>query len=75
MPMMSLFDKQIQLRMGQAHVKRWIPDIMPFLTDDDPLGVDEFATHRLPHADAAAAYGMFRRRPTARSKIMLKPWS
>jgi hypothetical protein len=25
-------------------VKRWIPDIMPFPTDDDPLGVDEFAT-------------------------------
>jgi threonine dehydrogenase-like Zn-dependent dehydrogenase len=42
-PMMSLFDKQIQLRMGQANVKRWIPDIMPFLTDDDPLRVDEFA--------------------------------
>ena len=62
MPMMSLFDKQIQLRMGQTNVKRWIPDFMPFLTDDDPLGVDEFATHRLPHADAAAAYGMFRRK-------------
>jgi threonine dehydrogenase-like Zn-dependent dehydrogenase len=28
MPMMSLFDKQIQLRMGQANVKRWIPDII-----------------------------------------------
>jgi hypothetical protein len=43
-------------------VKRWIPDIMPFLTDDDPLGVDEFATRRLPLADAAAAYGMFWRK-------------
>jgi threonine dehydrogenase-like Zn-dependent dehydrogenase len=48
MPMMSLFDKQIQLRMGQANMKRWRPDIMPFLTEDDPLGVDESATHRLP---------------------------
>jgi threonine dehydrogenase-like Zn-dependent dehydrogenase len=55
MPMMSLFDRQIQLRMGQASVKGWIRDIMPLLTDDDPLGVDEFATHRLPLADAAAA--------------------
>ena len=69
MPMMSLFDKQIQLRMGQANVKRWIPDIMPFLTDEDPLGVDEFATHRLP-----LARGCRRRtrcssaRPTARSR-------
>ena len=55
MPMMSLFDKQIQLRMGQANAKRWIRDIMPFLTDDDPLGMDEFATHRLPLAEAPAA--------------------
>jgi threonine dehydrogenase-like Zn-dependent dehydrogenase len=75
MPMMSLFDKQIQLRMGQANVKRWIPDIMPFLTDDDPLGVDEFATHRLPLADAAAAYEMFQRKAEGAVKIMLKPWS
>ena len=75
MPMMSLFDKQIQLRMGQANVKRWIPDIMPFLTDDDPLGVDEFATHRLPLADAAAAYEMFQSKADGAVKIMLKPWS
>ena len=54
MPMLTLFDKQIQLRMGQANVKRWVDDIMPLLTDDDPLGVDDFATHRLP-LDAGAA--------------------
>src|SRR5690348_7643970 len=40
MPMMDLFDKQIQLRMGQANVKRWIPSIMPLLEDEsDPLDV------------------------------------
>ena len=75
MPVMSLSDKQIQLRMGQANVKRWIRDIMPFLTDDDPLGVDEFATHRLPLADAEAAYGMFQRKTDGAVKIMLKPWA
>ena len=75
MPMMSLFDKQIQLRMGQAHLKRSIPDIVPFLTEDDPLGVDECATHRLPLADAAAAYGMFQRKADGAVKIMLKLWS
>ena len=31
MPLMTLFDKQIQLRMGQANVKKWVPDIMPLL--------------------------------------------
>ncbi len=75
MPMMSLFDKQIQLRMGQSTVKRWIPDIMPFPTDDDPLGVDEFATHRLPLAPAPAAYSMFKRKADGAVKIMLKPWA
>ena len=42
--MLTLFDKQVTLRMGQANVKRWVDDIMPLLTDDDPLGVDDFAT-------------------------------
>jgi D-arabinose 1-dehydrogenase-like Zn-dependent alcohol dehydrogenase len=29
---------EIQLRMGQAHVKRWIEEIMPLVrADDDPL--------------------------------------
>jgi threonine dehydrogenase-like Zn-dependent dehydrogenase len=62
-----------QLRMGQANVKRWIPHIMPFLTDDDPLSVDEFAIHRLPLADAAAPYSMFQRKVDRAVKIMLKP--
>ena len=48
LPMLTLFDKQIQLRMGQANVRRWVPEIMPLLLDGDPLGVDDFATHRLP---------------------------
>ena len=74
MPMMSLFDKQIQLRMGQANVKRWIPDIMPFLTDEDPLGLEEFATHRLPLSDAPKAYEMFQSKADGAIKIMLKPW-
>ena len=54
--MMTLFDKQIQLRMGQANVKRWVPDILPLLTDDDPLGTESFATHRLPLNAAPDAY-------------------
>ena len=49
MPMMQLFDKGIQVRMGQAHVKRWVDEIMPLVTDeDDPLGTETFATHHLP---------------------------
>ena len=71
--MMTLFDKQIQLRMGQANVKRWVPDIMPLLTDDDPLGVEQFATHRLPLSSAPDAYETFQKKQDGMVKVVLKP--
>ena len=73
LPMMTLFDKQIQLRMGQANVKRWVDDIMPLLTDDDPLGVDSFATHTLPLADAPHGYDIFQKKQDGAVKIILQP--
>jgi len=72
-PMMTMFDKQIQLRMGQANVLRWVPEILPLLTDDDPLGVDTFATHRLPLADAPHAYEIFQKKQDGAVKVVLKP--
>ncbi len=73
MPMMTLFDKQIQLRMGQANVKRWVPDILPLLVDEDPLGVDDFATHRLPLEQAPHGYDIFQRKAEGAVKILLTP--
>ena len=74
MPMMDLFDKQIQLRMGQANVKRWIDDIMPLLTDDgDPLGVEDLATHVLPLDEAPHAYEIFQKKQDGAIKILLQP--
>ena len=73
MPMMTLFDKQIQLRMGQANVLRWVDHIMPLLTDDDPLGVDDFATHRLPLEQAPHAYDIFQRKAEGAIKVVLRP--
>jgi threonine dehydrogenase-like Zn-dependent dehydrogenase len=61
MPMMETFDRGVQLRMGQAHVKRWIGDLMPLAADArDPLGVTGFATHHLSLAQAPLGYEMFR---------------
>ncbi|MDT5327726.1 MAG: hypothetical protein QOF25_4878 [Mycobacterium sp.] len=73
MPMLTLFDKQVQLRMGQANVKKWVDDIMPLLTDADPLGVDTFATHTLPLSDAPHAYEIFQKKSDGAVKIVLKP--
>ncbi len=73
MPMLRMFDKQIQLRMGQANVHRWVPDILPLLTDGDPLGTDDFATHRLPLEDAPAAYAQFQQKRDGMVKVLLQP--
>jgi threonine dehydrogenase-like Zn-dependent dehydrogenase len=73
MPMLTMFDKQIQLRMGQANVWRWVPDILPLLTDADPLGVDDFATHIVPLSEAADAYEMFQKKQDGVSKVVFQP--
>ncbi|MBV7708000.1 alcohol dehydrogenase catalytic domain-containing protein [Nocardia nova] len=73
LPMRILFDKQIQLRMGQANVKRWVGDILPLLQDGDPLGVETFATHRLPLSAAPRVYRDFQRKADGMVKVVLDP--
>jgi threonine dehydrogenase-like Zn-dependent dehydrogenase len=74
MPMLQLFDKQVNLRMGQANVRRWIDDILPLVSgDDDPLGVDGFATHRLPLDQAPHAYEIFQKKQDGAFKVLLQP--
>ena len=73
LPMLQLFDKQIQLRMGQANVRRWVDDILPLLTDDDPLGVDDFATHHVPLTEAPQAYEMFQKKEDGAFKVVFRP--
>ena len=72
-PMMTLFDKQIQLRMGQANVRHWAGEIMPLLTDGDPLGVDEFASHHLPLEQGPDAYEKFQAKEEGYVKVVLRP--
>jgi threonine dehydrogenase-like Zn-dependent dehydrogenase len=74
LPMLTLFDKQVQLRMGQANVRRWTDEIMPFLEGTgDPLGVDDFATHRVPLSEAPDAYAMFQEKRDGAVKVLLQP--
>ena len=73
MPMMTLFDKQIQLRMGQANVKRWVDDILPLLTDDDPLGVDTFASHHIDLEQLPQAYATFQKKEDGAFKYVVNP--
>ncbi|MPY79905.1 MAG: alcohol dehydrogenase catalytic domain-containing protein [Actinophytocola sp.] len=74
MPMLDLFDKGITLRMGQAHVKRWIDEIMPAVTGDiDPLGTEDLTTHRMPLADAPRGYELFKHKKENCIKVVLQP--
>jgi threonine dehydrogenase-like Zn-dependent dehydrogenase len=73
MPMLTMFDKQIQLRMGQANVRRWVDDILPLLTDADPLGVDDFATHRIPISQGPEAYSTFQKKQDGAIKYLVQP--
>ncbi|MCU1497914.1 MAG: Threonine dehydrogenase [Acidimicrobiales bacterium] len=73
MPMLTLFDKQIQLRMGQANVKRWADDILPLLTDDDPLGVETFASHHISLEDLPDAYEHFQKKEDGAFKYVVNP--
>ncbi len=71
--MLTFLDKQVTLRMGRANVKKWVDAIMPLLTDDDPLGVDTFATHVLPLDQAPHAYETFQKKQDGAVQVMLKP--
>ena len=74
MPMLTMFDKQIQLRMGQCNVKRWTEDLLPLVDDpSDPLGVMDLKTHEISLDGAAAAYEMFQKKEDGCIKVVLKP--
>ena len=74
LPMMQLFDKQVQLRMGQANVWRWVEDIMPLVTDDaDPLGTEDLVTHSLPLDQAPTGYEIFQKKEDGAIKVVLQP--
>ncbi|MFC4866534.1 MULTISPECIES: zinc-dependent alcohol dehydrogenase [Streptomonospora] len=75
LPMLDLFDKGVQIRMGQAHVRRWTDDILPLLTDadSDPLGVDDLTTHVVPLDQAPEAYEKFQHKRDGAIKMVLRP--
>jgi len=74
MPMMNMFDKQIQLRMGQCNVQRWIGDLLPLVEDpSDPLGVADLVTHRVPLDKAPEMYETFGAKEDGCIKVVLTP--
>jgi threonine dehydrogenase-like Zn-dependent dehydrogenase len=74
MPLLTMFDKQIQLRMGQCNVRRWTDELLPLVEDDaDPLGVMDLVTHRAGLAEAPALYEKFQKKEDGCIKVVLQP--
>jgi len=73
MPMFQLFDKQVQLRMGQANVRAWTDELLALLLESDPFGVESFATHHLPLEEAPGAYGTFQKKEDGFVKVVFRP--
>jgi threonine dehydrogenase-like Zn-dependent dehydrogenase len=72
-PMMQLFDKQVQIRMGQANVRAWTDELLAVLEDGDPWGVESFATHHLPLSEAPEAYERFQKKEDGFVKVVFRP--
>ncbi|MBB1483242.1 glutathione-dependent formaldehyde dehydrogenase [Tessaracoccus sp. MC1865] len=74
MPMMTLFDKQLTLRLGQCNVPRWTDELLALaLEDGDVMGLEGFATHRVPLSEASEAYKMFQTKSDGCLKVVLQP--
>ncbi|MBD1540432.1 MULTISPECIES: zinc-dependent alcohol dehydrogenase [Pseudarthrobacter] len=74
MPLLTMFDKQIQVRMGQCNVRRWTDDLLPLVEDDaDPLGVMDLVTHRSGLEGAPALYEKFQKKEDGCIKVVLNP--
>jgi threonine dehydrogenase-like Zn-dependent dehydrogenase len=74
LPLFTIFDKGIQIRLGQAHVKRWIDDLMPYVEDEsDPLGTEDFASNRVPLDQAPRMYDLFQKKQDGTFKVLLQP--
>jgi threonine dehydrogenase-like Zn-dependent dehydrogenase len=73
-PFLTLFDKQITIKMGQCNVQQWIDTLMPLVEDpSDPLGTMDLVTHPVPLSEAAAMYDVFKKKEDGCIKVVLKP--
>lgn len=74
LPMLDLFDKQIQIRQGQCNVRNWTDTLLPIVErDDDPLGLDDLVTHQAPLAQGPQLYKTFQEKSDNCIKVVLNP--
>lgn len=73
-PMKTLFDKQVAIRMGQCNVHHWVDALLPYVEDPaDPFGVSDLVTHEVPLEEAPSFYEKFQKKEDGCIKVVLKP--
>lgn len=74
MPMVKLFDKQIQIRQGQCNVRAWTDQLLPLTEDSkDPIGLDDLVTHTKPLSEGPEMYSTFQKKQDGCIKVVLQP--
>jgi threonine dehydrogenase-like Zn-dependent dehydrogenase len=73
LPMKTMFDKQLTLRMGQCNVKRWTDDLRSRLEEGDDLDLEGLPTHHAPLESAPELYETFQKKEDGCIKVVLHP--
>ena len=71
-PIHRLFDKGLRIQFGQAPVQNYIDELFE-LVRDGKLVLNDIISHRLPLAQAAHAYDIFKKKEDDCVKVVLKP--
>ncbi|HEY1024002.1 MAG TPA: zinc-dependent alcohol dehydrogenase [Sphingobacteriaceae bacterium] len=72
-PVHQIFDKGIQLRVGQAWVHRYIDQLMQ-LVQDGKVVLDDIITHKVPLSEASRMFDIFNKKEDNCVKVVLKPF-
>jgi len=68
----ELYDKNLTYRAGRAPARRYLEPLLRRLAEDD-LGLAAILSHRVPLAEAAAAYRLFEAGSAGCTKVLLLP--
>jgi alcohol dehydrogenase len=71
-PVHQLFEKGLTVRFGQAYVVHYIQQLFEIVRQGK-VKLNDIITHRLPLADAARAYDIFKKKEDDCVKVVLKP--
>ena len=71
-PVARIFDKGLTIRMGQAPAHKYIDELFQLVMNGKVV-LHDIISHRLPLAEAAHAYDIFKKKQDECVKVVLKP--